>query len=246
MSWIGGIIVVFIIAAYLNPDTAPWMGAATLLLMFIFAVSGVISMTKSFNALREKRREEKAAEEKRQAFLAEKAAIEAELHPRLNSAFTPIVEHQQNLNKQLLDWLKREYDSSDKPEYKKHLEKYIGSFEANPQSECNSEFLKITNETGIQVLTLGSYVIAPFEFLDKADWEKHILFKLIEIEHQGKGEFYEKFLCSLNLDQANEFMKVKLADSLKLNHLENAVLPLRLPDTPVEEFVKSAKSEESA
>ncbi len=246
MNWIGGIIVVFIWAAFVNPDTAPYIGAVTVILMLIFLIVGAVKLTKSFKKNREKKREEKIKEDKHQEYLAEQAAIKAELYPRLNEAFVPILTYQQSLNNKLLNWLKSEFNNTDKPEYQAHLQKYIDTFKPIPPSDCNSDFLDVVKAPGesVAVLTIGNYVIEPVEFLDKSNWEKHIAFLLTRVVHEGKGEFYLSFVARLaEVESAKMFIDLKLAETLRSNHLAAATTALGLPEDLVEEFIESVKSE---
>ena len=246
MNWIGGIIVVFIWAAFVNPDTAPYIGAVTAILMLIFLIVGAVKLTKSFKKNREKKREEKIKEQMRQEYLAEQATIKAELYPRLNEAFTPILAYQQSLNNKLFNWLKNEFNNTDKPEYQAHLQKYIDTFRPIPPSDCNSDFLDVVKAPGesVAVLAIGNYVIEPVELLDKSNWEKHIGFLLCRVVHEGKGEFYLSSVARLEeIETIKKFIEIKLADALKSNHLAAATTALGLPDDLAEEFIENVKSE---
>ncbi len=244
MNWIGGIIVVFIVAAFLNPEWAPLMWSITLILMLVFAITGVVSMVKAMKARRAKTLEEREKNEKYQEYLSEQAAIRAELYPRLNEAFTPIIELQQNLNKALLAWLQQEFEQSDKPEYQTHLKKHIDTFDSLPPSTCNSDFLDVAKAPGesVAVLTMGSYAIEPVEVLDKCNWEKSMAYLLTQRFHEGKGEFSYVGLGRMDFETAKRFISISLADSLKCEHLGAAVSALDLHEAPIIDLIEAVKS----
>jgi hypothetical protein len=245
MPWIGALIVVFVFAAFVNPDTAIYMWSIVFLMLVVGGVVAFFKIIAAVKAGAEKRRKAKAFADGQAQRAEEIAAEKAERYPRLAQAFEPVIEHQEALNTKLQSWLQGELQATEKPEYQKHLSAHLEKFEVVSASECNSEFLDVVQQPGVDVaiLCMGNFVLAPHELLDKSDWEKRIVFDLESIRREDREDVWFEFQARLNLEQALEFVDLALAESLVREHLTKAVDALALPQGSTDAFIQAHKTQ---
>lgn len=185
MGWFGtflwAVYIIFVLAALLDNNIglfitllSPFLAIGVLLLV-LFAIAAVSGMVRAFR--------------KRAAYLRKYArwhASEKNGRVRLVEAFRPIVEHQQSVNRRLLEWMREQARATDKPEYRKVLEGQIKLF-TEQDGLCNfypssfSGFLE-DQPPHIDLGALPDHPagmrLKPGELVDREELEREVRFVL--------------------------------------------------------------------
>ena len=162
---------------------------------------------------------------------------------RLAEAFRSVVEYQHELDQRLLEWMREQARTTDKPEYRKVLKEKIavrskqdvlGDFE---RAEANG--FPDASALRLWVGDLPDYYLSdlkPGEYVDRSDWERKIRFMLYRSRMiAAPGDSH--CLAALDLVGARRILEYSLRHSLRRESLSQAVRDLNLDRGPCRRLI---------